>query len=291
MRYKVIACSVFFREISLLAARSSAVLDVTWIRQGLHNYPDLLRREVQREIDRTENPEMRPDQVARPPEEYAAIILGFGLCSRAVSGLRTTRLPLILPRAHDCIAILLGSHGRYSREFNAAPGTYWFSPGWIEQSVFPSGSQCALLRSRFAELYDEDNAEYLVELERDSLSSYTRAARIVWPELDRGSYRERVTEIARDFGWEMAELQGDPGMLTRILEGDWREEEVAICTPGHTLEVGEEDDVVACVPVQRETPTGAAPAGGGGAPDTVGGAPAGVDHTRAGSAREDAADV
>jgi len=276
MRYKVIACSVFSREISLLAARSSAVLDVSWIRQGLHNYPELLRREVQREIDRAENPEQRPDQVARPPEEYAAIILGFGLCSRVVSGLKTRRLPLILPRAHDCIAILLGSHRRYKSEFDAAPGTYWFSPGWIEQAAFPSGEQCDLMRSRFAELYDEDNAEYLVELERDSLASYTRAARIVWPELDRRSYRDRVAEIAADFGWEVTEIRGDPAMLERILAGDWRDEEVAICPPGHTLEVGQEEEVVACVPAR----------GGGRTPARVGSTPEGASD-----APEDATDV
>ena len=113
MRYKVIACAVFNREISLLSATSRATLDVTWIRQGLHSYPDLLRKEIQREIDRAEAPLEGPDQVARPPEEYSAIILGFGMCSRAVSGLKTKRLPLVMPRSHDCIGILLGSHTRY----------------------------------------------------------------------------------------------------------------------------------------------------------------------------------
>lgn len=255
MRYKVIACSVFSREISLLAARSSAILDVTWIRQGLHSYPALLRREIQREIDQAENPDEAPDRILRPPEEYAAIILGFGLCSRAVSSLRTQRLPLVMPRAHDCIAILLGSHKRYRTEFDAVPGTYWFSPGWIEQSTFPCGSQCALIESRFAVLYDADNAEYLVELERESLASYTRAVLIRWPELDRPQYRERVAEIAADFGWELTGLDGDSGLLERLLGGDWREDEIAICPPGQALELGDENDVVACVPAETEITT------------------------------------
>ncbi len=250
MRYKVIACSVFAREISLLAARSEAILDVTWIRQGLHSYPELLREEIQREIDRAESPIEGPESVARPPEEFDAIILGFGLCSRAVSGLKNTRLPLVIARAHDCIAILLGSHARYKREFDAEPGTYWFSPGWIEQSSFPSGSQCALMESRFAELYGEDNGQYLVELERESLVSYSRAALIVWPELDRQRYRDRAKAIADDFNWKFEVIEGDSGLLGRVLGGEWDEEETALCPPGYTIDVDENDITVSRLPEQ-----------------------------------------
>lgn len=247
MRYKLIACRVFSREISLLVAKSPAVIDVVWLKQGLHNYPSLLREEIQQEIDRTEAPPDGPDSVARPPEEYSAIILGFGLCSRAVAGLQTKRLPLVLPRSHDCIALLLGSHKRYKEEFSKAPGTYWFSPGWIEQSAFPCGKQCALMKERFAELYDEDNAEYLVQLEKDSLASYSRAALITWSELDNEAYHRRTEEIAGELGWKNETLTGDSRFLQRILNGEWREEETIVCPPGKSFETGGEDEVVRLV--------------------------------------------
>ncbi|WP_455381689.1 DUF1638 domain-containing protein [Salinispira pacifica] len=253
MRYKVISCSVFAREVSLLAARSDAVLDITWIRQGLHSYPSLLREELQREIDRTETPLQTPDRVARAPEEYSAIILGFGICSRAVAGLRTRRLPLVIPRSHDCIALLLGSNRRYRAEFDANPGTYWFSPGWIEQSAFPSGAQCALIQERFTEVYGEDNGEYLMQLERDSLAHYSRAAYIRWPELDRERYRKRTAEIAADFGWEEVTVEGDDGFLRRLLEGAWDEQEFLLCPPGHTLEIGDEESIIIARPADGAT--------------------------------------
>lgn len=251
MRYKVIACSVFTRELSLLAARADVVLDVTWIRQGLHNYPDRLRREIQAEIDRAERRIDDATGVTRPPEEYAAIILAFGLCSRSVAGLSSRRLPIILPRAHDCIGVLLGSHRRYKEEFDAAPGTYWFSPGWIEQSIFPCGVQRDLLRERFAAEYGDENAEYLVEFERESLAAYTRAAYIRWPELDRNEYRERTREIATDMGWEAVTVEGDSGMLERIVNGRWTDDDAITCPPGYGLEVGSEAEVVRCVPLKR----------------------------------------
>jgi hypothetical protein len=247
MRYKLIACRVFSREISLLIATSSAVVDVVWLKQGLHNYPSLLREKIQEEIDWTEAPPDGTDSVARPPEEYSAIILGFGLCARAVAGLKAQRLPLVLPRSHDCIALLLGSHKRYRQEFSKAPGTYWFSPGWIEQSVFPCGAQCALMRDRFAELYGDDNAEYLMEFKRDSLSPYSRAALITWPELDNEEYHRRTEEIAEEFGWNGETLSGDSGLLHRVLNGDWREEETIVCPPGKSFETGNDDEVVRLV--------------------------------------------
>lgn len=256
MRYKLIACRVFSREISLLIARSSAVIDVVWLKQGLHNYPSLLREEIQQEIDRTEAPPDGPDSVARPPEEYSAIILGFGLCSRAVAGVRSERLPLVLPRAHDCIALLLGSHKRYQQEFSKAPGTYWFSPGWIEQSAFPCGAQCGLMKGRFAELYGEENAEYLVQLERDSLAAYSRAALITWPDLDSDAYHGRAREIAEDLGWQSETVQGDPGFLDRIVNGDWRDEETVVCPPGKSFEAGDDEEVVRLVDNEEILPEG-----------------------------------
>ena len=251
MRYKLIACRVFSREISLLVAGSSATIDVVWLKQGLHNYPSLLREEIQQEIDRTEEPPDGPDSVARPPEEYSAIILGFGLCSRAVAGLKSARLPMVLPRSHDCIALLLGSHKRYQEEFSKAPGTYWFSPGWIEQSAFPCGAQCALMKDRFAELYGEDNGEYLVQMERDSLASYSRAALITWQELDRETYHRRAEEIAQDLGWKAEAVHGDSALLRRILDGDWREEEAIVCPPGKTFETGSDEEVVRLIDAEE----------------------------------------
>jgi len=199
-----------------LAARSDAVLDVTWIRQGLHSYPEILRDEIQREIDRAESPPQTPLDLTLPPEDYSAVILGFGLCSGAVCGLRTRRLPLVIPRSHDCIGILLGSRERYMKEFAAAPGTYWLSPGWIEQSTL-------------------------------SLRPYTRTALIRWPELDRPRYQARLSEIARDFGWQPACIDGNAELLQRILEGEWNDDDAVICPPGQTVEMSEDERIMRTV--------------------------------------------
>lgn len=248
MRLKVIACNVFLREVSLLAARSESTLDITYIPQGLHNYPDLLRSEIQKEIDEAEAERDGPEALTEPPEEFTAVVLAFGLCSRALCGVRSRTYPLVLPRSHDCIAVLLGSHRRYREEFSENPGTYWFSPGWVEQSTFPCGAGKETLRKRYGEQYGEDNADFLVEHARESLAAYNRAALITWAELDRDAYHERARQVATEFGWRYETVEGSSELLGRVLNGRWEEEDVVIANPGHTFELGGETEVVSVVP-------------------------------------------
>ena len=123
MRLKVIACKVFLREVSLLAAESDAVLDISYLPQGLYNDPDVLRR-------------------------------------------------------------------------------------------------------RHADRYGEDNADFLVETERESLKTYNRAALVSWPELDRRRYH-----------------------------GTWNDENVALAQAGETFELGSDQEVVKVVGLERESST------------------------------------
>ena len=57
MRLKLIACKALFRELSYICALSDNIVDITWIRQGCHDYPDQLRKVLQEEIDRIEQGE------------------------------------------------------------------------------------------------------------------------------------------------------------------------------------------------------------------------------------------
>jgi hypothetical protein len=255
MRLKVIACNVFVREVSLLAAGADAVLDISYLPQGLHNYPDILRRHIQEAVDAAEETPPEPQDLAEPPEPFAGIVLVFGLCSLALCGVRSRRIPLILPRSHDCIGILLGSSRRYREEFAENPGTYWFSPGWIEQSAFPCGRGMETMRERYARRYGEENAEFLVDTERESLRAYSRAALVSWPELDRSRYHEHARRIAADFDWRFEEVPGRKDLLQRVLNGIWNQDDVAVAQPGQTFALGQDHEVVRTVDPGEETPT------------------------------------
>lgn len=54
MRIAMIGCMVMNREISLLTAKSENIIRVWWLRQGLHDTPDVLRAQLQKTIDEIE---------------------------------------------------------------------------------------------------------------------------------------------------------------------------------------------------------------------------------------------
>ncbi len=41
----------------------------------------------------------------------------------------------MLPRAHDCITLLMGSRTKYLEFFQANPGTHFRSVGWVERTA------------------------------------------------------------------------------------------------------------------------------------------------------------
>ena len=105
--------------------KNSPALKVTYLKGGLHSEPNRLRTTLQETIDKE--------------TEAARIVLLYGLCGSGLAGLRAGKIPLIIPRVHDCISLFLGSDAAYSQEFRSTPGTYYISAGWYEEQVQPRG--------------------------------------------------------------------------------------------------------------------------------------------------------
>ena len=66
-------------------------------------------------------------------EQYDAILMGYALCSNGLVGLKADNVPLVLPRAHDCITLFLGNKEKYLDYFQSNPGVYFKTSGWIER--------------------------------------------------------------------------------------------------------------------------------------------------------------
>ena len=231
MRIKLIACKVLTRELSELAAQSPNVIDITWVRQGYHNEPDRLREILQRIIDGVD----RGDDFGtgdREVGEFDAICLGYGLCSNGTAGLGSQRYPLVIPRVHDCISLFLGSAARYKALFDEMAGAaYWYTPGWIEQAVMPHPVVEQRALARYTELYGEENARYLADMESVWYKDYKFAAYIrphnsAYP--DHAGY---VREAAEHFGWDYVEHQGDLALLEAMCSGAW-DERFLVVPPG-----------------------------------------------------------
>lgn len=244
MRLCALSCEVFVRECSRAVAYSPHIVDLKFLPFGLHDQPEELRARLQQEID------------CIPSEKYEYIVLAYGLCSRGTAGLFAREVPIVVPRAHDCITLLLGSRCRYEQEFTHHPGTYYFSSGWIERKegeivqggYDPIKERLMIERlEEYIEKYGEDNARYLIEQEQQWLHHYDRAALIQTGLGDVEGYRDFTRRIADQRGWVYEELNGDTRLLDNLLSGKWNDSEFLLVQPGgKTVEDVNEGIITAC---------------------------------------------
>jgi len=241
LRLKLIACKALFRELSYLCALSDNAVDITWIRQGCHDYPDELRELLQKEIDAVEagsdnhtNRMNRLGEASGIADDFDAILIGYGLCSNAVTGLHASTHRLVIPKAHDCITLYLGSKERYAEYFENLPGCFWYTASWIDNSDLPGQERTERTARYFEEQgYDEEMIEYLLT-EIGGLNNYHHAAYIRMPYLDRPKYREITQKAADYFKWDYHEIEGTTQLFERFIAGDWDEEDFLVLEPGET---------------------------------------------------------
>jgi hypothetical protein len=229
---KLLACKVLQREISLLMAKCENFIDVTYIRQDFHETPHLLNVALQEEIDKLD---AGTDKYSCP-EPFDAILLGYGLCSNAVTGLISTRHKIVIPKAHDCITFLLGSRESYDKNFNENPGTYWYSTGWVENAKLPSKKRLEEIRQEYIEVYGEENAPFLMEMEHNWVKDYKAAAFINWSGINSEKARQFTRECADSLQWDYKQFEGSSGFLADFLNANWNTDYFLVLEPGQTAE-------------------------------------------------------
>jgi len=213
------------REAYYCAARSKNVVDVVLMEQGLHDEPDRLRTEVRKALENTHDIQKRP---------YDASLLGYGLCSNGIVGL-SAEIPIVVPRGHDCITLLLGSKDKYKEYFDSHRGVYWYSPGWIEAGKQPSKERYEKLLEEYKEKYGDDNAQYLMEVEQSWIKEYDWATYIDWGLTNSDEYKNYTKRCAEYLHWNYEELKGSPALMQKLIDGDWHESEFLVVKPGQKI--------------------------------------------------------
>jgi hypothetical protein len=221
-KYKIIACHVLWRELCHFASLSGNVFDLHFLKQGLHGTPDLLRQELQAAIDAA-------------GDDYSALLLGYGLCSNGIEGIVARKTRLVVARGHDCITHLLGSKERYRQYFDAHPGTYWYSPGWIDTGGQPGQERYEATYRDYVEKYGEDNAAYLMEMEQGWFKEYSNAAYVDLGFGDSEPHKLYTRRCAEWLKWHYDELQGDPRLVRKLIEGDWPQDDFLVVEPGYRI--------------------------------------------------------
>jgi len=238
MVLKCIACEVFYREVCHCVASSPHRVDVEFTEKNAHERSDFLRSLLQSKVDAAENGD----------QGYDAILLGFGLCGNGVVGVGAKKTRLVLPRAHDCCTIFLGSRQTFKEHFADNPSLPFSSVGYMERGTAwihdASTIQMPGLNKQYEEyvtLYGEENAKYIMETLTASVETAVtdrKDNRIVFidvPELSHLGFAEKCRAQAEASGRQFVRLPGDMRLLRKLVNGEWDPEEFLVLEPGEKI--------------------------------------------------------
>jgi len=209
-RTKVIACATVIEEMLpyLPPNIEYEVLDF-----GLHLSPTNLRQRLQEAIDASSS-------------QFNTFLLGYGLCSMAVIGLKATNCRLVIPRTDDCIAIFLGSQKAYREQAHKEIGTYYLTKGWIEVADTPFDEY-----ERLISQYGVERADRIMHA---MLKNYTRLVYIDTGNSDKSQYVAYARKVAEQFHLRFEEIKGSNELIIKMLNGDW-DDDFLVVEPGHTI--------------------------------------------------------
>ena len=245
MQLQLITCDMLSLPVQHLSEGSPHQLVVSELSASLHAEPVPLRDRIQEEVDRIE---------AEDPG-VEAILLGYGLCGGATAGLKARSAPLVLPRAHDCATIFLGSRERYLQEHEATPGTYWFTEdnikrgdalkGWLLGDAGRSDGVEETYRE-YVEKYGQENADYLMEAMGAWQSHYERGAFLETGLAEDETSMQQARSESELRGWRFERVMSDLNLIKRLLDGDW-DADYLVVGPGEQVAMSYDDEVVKAV--------------------------------------------
>ncbi len=192
----LVACRVFEPELTSLGVSPQRV---TYLDQGLHRYPDDLRRELTAVLRSIE----LESSVRR-------VILAYGYCGGGLEGLTAERVELVFPPAHDCVSLLLGRET--VTPAGGSEGIFYLSPGWIDHGQTPYTEYFAQ-REKFGH-------EDALWIGQRMLAGYRE---VVLVETGAGilpHHRRYAREMAELFGLGYREVRGCRGRLRLLLGGN-----------------------------------------------------------------------
>lgn len=207
----ILACQTIKREVHLAINQTGVNYPVILIDSGLHNYPDRLRDTIQIQLNKIENVD--------------TVLMAFGYCGNGLMGIKSPEARVIVPRADDCITLLLGSYD-VRKKISKEAGTYFLTKGWLdyERNLITEYEQCV-------EKYGPDRA---LRVMKTMLSHYKRLMVIDTKAYPLEDILPTTAGFAEKMGMHHEKFTGSMRFLNKLLTGPW-DEEFIILEPGQEL--------------------------------------------------------
>ncbi|HWR38150.1 MAG TPA: DUF1638 domain-containing protein [Patescibacteria group bacterium] len=194
----LIGCGTLEDEVRKVVAALPWPLRVIFTKPALHDLPTAQMRAALQE------------ELAAVEPEVCRVLFAYGLCGGALKGLTTGNFTLIVPRADDCLPLLLGSREKVTAV--AQIPTFFLTAGWIKFS-----NQCyydtlvSMGERKTAKVYEM------------MLANYKRFLFI-----DTGAYdiiqaRADMKDRLQRHGLPADQAPGDLNWLERLVSGPWPE--------------------------------------------------------------------
>ncbi|OGV69929.1 MAG: hypothetical protein A3K19_02080 [Lentisphaerae bacterium RIFOXYB12_FULL_65_16] len=246
-KLKFIGCEIIYREACALAARTPHMVDLEFLRKGLHDLKtaDMLAK-IQEAVDAVD-----------PEAGYDAILLGYARCNNGIVGLTARSIPLVVPRAHDCITFFFGSRPAYREYFDAHPGTYYMTTGWKERNRSGTdydrpayGQQGVMGALGLAESYEDmvekygkENADFVVETMGGWLKNYSKFLYLKMGVCDETEFIEATHAEARERNWDFEVRDGDWTLMDKLFHARW-DDDFIIVQPGQRITARTDEGVL-----------------------------------------------
>jgi hypothetical protein len=215
MKSLIITCRTVQAEVDKAIEQTGTRFPVMYLESALHNEPDKLKLVLQEALHRMAN----VDQV----------LLVMGYCGNAILGLKPEGFRLVVPRADDCITMLLGSQQRRAEVQRNMP-TYFFTSGWLscwekmDKTVFEE-------YERTLKRYGKVKADKILQI---TFKHYKRVGLIDTGAFPLDELMPKAQEYADFLKLKCEIIPGTMDYLKKFLTGPW-DDDFIIINSGETI--------------------------------------------------------
>ena len=166
---------------------------------GLHERPTEMAPALQERLDALSEP--------------TTVVIGYGLCGNGVVGLSAGQHTLVLPKVHDCVAMVMGSHEAYVDDFRNNPGTYYLTRGWLDIEEDPL--------HEYERIVDRRGSEFAERVIDSLYGNYRRVCLLAFSAEEMEELRPRAAPIVEfcraRWGVSYDEMLGDPSFIESLM--------------------------------------------------------------------------